>query len=194
MITFFCIIISIILLAIILIILSTIKINIKELEITNTKITKFNLQISLKFLNKVQWIKITINKKRMGKLKNNKKLEIINKILKTRILEKYKNIKPVVKKEWKQILKQLNKVEIEKLELKAKIGMENAATTAISIGIISAIFGVILAKKIANPKYKIEPIYINKNYIYLSVNCIISLKLVHIISVRKELKGKEVYQ
>lgn len=194
MIIFFCIIISIILLSIILILLSTIKINIKELEITNTKITKFNLQICLKFLNRIQWIKITVNKKRIGKLKNSKKLEIINKIVKTKILKKYKDIKPVVKKEWKQILKQLNKVKIEKLKLQVKIGTENAATTAISSGIISAIFGVILAKKIENPKYKIEPIYINKNYIYLSVNCIISLKLVHIISVRKELKRKEVYQ
>ena len=126
-------------------------------------------------------------------MKSGTKLKLFNKILDTKILRKYKNAGKIFQKDWKHILKELNKFNIEKIQLETKIGTENAACTAIITGVLSAILGIILARKASNPQYKIEPIYVSKNYIYLSINCIIAIELVHIINMNKRI-GKEVYQ
>ena len=94
MIVFF-IILGIILLTILFIICSTLKINIKELEIANKKIIKFNVKLTLNLFNRIAWLKITINKDRINKLKGSNKLKIINNILKTKILKDYQDIKAI---------------------------------------------------------------------------------------------------
>jgi len=193
MVIFFIVLISIIIVSTVLIVYSTLKIDIKEFILMNTKIEKFNIVISLNLFNKIKWIKLKIDNKRVNKLKGSSKLKTLNKILDTKILRKYKNAKQILAKDWKHILKELNKFEIEKVNIKSKIGTENAATTAIITGTILSILGIIFARKVANPKYKIEPVYTDKNYIYLSINCIVAIKLVHIINMNKKL-GKEVYQ
>ena len=88
----------------------------------------------------------------------------------------------------------LQRIEIPKITVKAKLGTENPALTAFVVTIISSLLGIILVKKTDHPKYEIEPIYTNQNYVFLSINCIFKIKLVHIINIIKELKGKEVYQ
>ena len=190
---FFVVIFVIIITSMLLVLYSTLKFNIVELELINTKVVKFKLIISLALFNKINWLRLTIDNNENNKVKDNVKTFIINKILNTKILQKYKNIQKVLTSDSKKIRKVLDKIEIEKLELKAKIGTENAAITAITTGTISAIISIILARKVSNLKYLIEPEYINKNYIYLSLNCIIGIKVVHIINMRKELKRKEVY-
>ena len=94
MIVFF-IILGIILLTILFIICSTLKINIKELKIANKKIIKFNVKLTLNLFNKIPWLRITINKDRINKLKGSNKLKIINNILKTKILKDYQDIKAI---------------------------------------------------------------------------------------------------
>ena len=71
---------------------------------------------------------------------------------------------------YKELLKN---IDIEQIELYLQIGTENAAITAILVGIISSFIGIILKK----PKYQITPIYINKNLLKLELNCIISIYL-----------------
>lgn len=187
--TVFFIILGISILIILLIICSYLKINIKEFEILNTKIIKLNLTISLNLFNKIAWLKLTLNQKKIKKLQNSKKLAILNKILKTRIIKDYKNVKEIVIKDWQQILKKIGKLDVERLKLKTVIGTENAAVTAYLTGIVSAVLGIIFARGMPKIEYLVEPTYREKNHMFLSINCIITLNLVHIINIRKKLKG-----
>lgn len=77
---------------------------------------------------------------------------------------------------YKELLQNIN-VDIEQIELYLQIGTENAAITAILVGIISGIIGILVKK----PKYKVTPIYINKNLLKLELNCIISIYLMQYI-------------
>jgi len=187
----FFIIFAIIVIGTLLILCSKLIIDVKEFEVVNKKVEKFKIVISLALIGKIKWLKITIDNNRMQKLKNNAKTNFLNKLLDTKILKKFKSIGKI--KEWKQVLKQLKKWSIENVKINASIGTENPAVTAITVGTISAILGIILAQITKTPQYEIKPIYKDKNYIYLSINCIISIKLVHIINMNKKL-GKEVYQ
>ena len=179
--------------AIILIRFSTLKIDIKQFILINKKVEEFNVVISLNLFNKIKWLRIKLDNERVKKLRGSARLKAFNKILDTKVLRKYKNAKQILIKDWKHVIKNLNEFEIEKIKLISKIGTESPAITAISTGIISSILGIILTRKTLNPKFKVEPVYVNKNYLYLSINCIIKIKLVHIININKKL-GKEVYQ
>jgi len=194
MITFFFIVLGIIIFIKLLVRFSTLRIDIKELEILNKKINKFKIKLSLNLFNKIQWIKITIDKNRIKKLKNSKRLQAINKVLNTSLIKKYNNIRMVLVKQWKQILKQLKTTQLEKFSLEAVIGTERADITAYTTSAILIILPILLCRNTSDLSYKVKPVYINRNYIYVSLNCIFSLKLVHIISVKKELKRKEVDQ
>ena len=192
--TVFLIIILLTALSIIIITSSTLRIDIKELEIINTKIIKFTIIINLLAFNKLKWIAIRLDKDRIEKVRKNMKITIINKILDTKILKKYRNIEKVMIKDWKQILKKSNNIKIEEAEIKLQIGTENPVITAYTVAILSTILSIILARKMKEPKYEIKPVYIDKNYLHLFLKGIISVKLVHIINMKKELERKEVYQ
>lgn len=185
------IIISIIILLPLLILFSSLKIDIKEFELINKKINKFQLVISLALFNKFKWLKLKLDNDRISKVSKKMKKDIFNKLLDSRILTQYKSINETLIKEWKQILQ---KMDLEKINFNLKLGTEEADLTAYLIGIISALTGILLTRHSSKSKYLIEPIYEDKNYIYLSINCIIAIKLVHIINMRKVFKEKEVYQ
>lgn len=192
--TVFLIIILLIALSIIIITSSTLRIDVKELEIINTKIIKFKIIINLLAFNKIKWIGIRLDKYRIEKVRKNMKITIINKILNSKILKKYKNMEKIIIKDWKQMLKNLNNIKIEEVEIRSQIGTENPVITAYTVAILSTILSIILARKMKAPKYEIEPVYIDKNYLHLFLKGIISVKLVHIINMKKELERKEVYQ
>lgn len=77
---------------------------------------------------------------------------------------------------YKELL-QIIDIDLRKIDLNLEIGTEDAAFTAILSGIISAILGVFLRK----PKFKVVPIFLNKNFIKLKLNCIFSVKLMQYI-------------
>lgn len=193
MVIFFSILVFLIVTSIILIRFSSLKIDVKELVVINKNVEKFKVIISLNLFSKIKWLKLTLDNEKIKKIRGSGKLKAFNKILDTKVLRKYKNARQMLIKDWKHILKNLNKLEIESVSIESKLGTENAAITAISTGIVSAVLGIILPRKTSNLQYKIEPIYINRNYIYLSINCIIAVKLVHIININRML-GKGVYQ
>lgn len=193
MVIFFIILLTIIGISTLLITCSNLKLEIKKFILINKKVEKFELIISLNLFNKIKWLRLKLDNKRVKKIRGSTKLKVLNKILDTKVLRKFKDARKILAKDWKHILNEVNEFDIEKIQLESKIGTENAAITAIITGALSAILGIILARKASNQQYKIEPIYINKNYIYLSINCIIGIKLVHIINMNKRL-GKEVYQ
>ena len=185
------IIISIFILLTLLTICSNLKIDIKELELINKKINKLQLVVSLELFNKFKWLKLKLDNDRVNKISKKMKIDLFNKLLNSRILTQYKNINSKLISEWKEIFQKMN---LEKINLYLKLGTEDASLTAYLIGIISAFAGIFLSRKVSRCKYLIDPDYSNKNYIYLSINCIISIKLVHIININKVFKEKEVYQ
>ena len=145
-----------------------IKFHIKEFEFQNNKIKRIKIIISLNLFNKFDILKIKLNSEKIKKIfnKSNKKIKI-----------EIEGVKYVIQKTY-----------IENISITAKMGTKNTTTTAILVGISSSVLAIILARKVKYSKYSIEPIYQDKNYIYLSINCIFKIKLVHIINIIKKLR------
>lgn len=173
-------------LCIILIIFSTIRIDIQKLNFNNEKlIDKFEycFFINLYFLDKIKFFEVMINEERIKKL--NQKMNIETKIRHIDF-NKVKNDLPS-RKELKEAVKKLQ-INLDEFNLNLQIGTSDLIiTSAIVTGIASAL-GIILAKVIKNYddqkyRYKIIPAYKNKNMVNLSFDCIIKVKMIHIISI-----------
>lgn len=142
-----------------------IKIFIDELEVENFEINKADIIIKFGIL------KFKLNKEKLKKIISNNKSKIKLEV-----------------NDFKEIIK---KIEIPKLNINAKFGTGEPNSTAFFVAIVSSIIGIALARKIENPRYTIEPVYGDMNYIFLSINCIFEIKLVHIINIFIKLKWKE---
>ena len=81
-----------------------------------------------------------------------------------------------IKLDYKQLLEKID-IYFEKIDLNIQLSTEDAALTAILTGIISAGLGIILKK----PKYEVIPIFSNKNFLKLKLDCIFSLHLMQYI-------------
>ena len=145
-----------------------IKIKNKNFEINKkgTIIIRFNI------LNKINLFKFTTNINQFELQESRNKYDKIkNHIVKN------DNIKI------KDIQKKL-KLKYENIKLNIEIGEENAAITAVLTGVISSIVSVIIGKYFSDIKqinWNVQPMY-NINILKLSLNCIISVKLIHIIN------------
>lgn len=114
--------------------------------------------------------KVKLFKKDVKKMKQpNLKLE--NKDIDIRI---FKNRE--LKINYKELLQNID-IDIKKINLYAQIGTQDAAITAILVGLLSSILGIVLK----NPKYQIYPIYSNKNLLKVKIECIISIYLMQYI-------------
>ena len=142
-----------------------IKICIDELEVENFEINKSDIIIKFGIL------KFKLNKEKLKKIISNNKSKIKLEV-----------------NDFKEIIK---KIEIPKLNINAKFGTGEPNSTAFFVAIVSSIIGIALARKIENPRYTIEPVYGDMNYIFLSINCIFEIKLVHIINIFIKLKRKQ---
>ena len=200
----FFVIITIALVCIIVIFNSSFKLSISKLKIdTENGNIDYEIKFGLYFMKKIRIIGLKLNKDKQEKIKRKiQKLQnskLIKKLSKTSIkkiplkLEKklereilFNNIKPL--KLAKIIFKNL-KIEILKFKMNLQIGLEDVIITSSLITIISVIVPIILRltnkyiKNINNYRYKILPIYGNKNVLKLDLDCIINLKLVHIINI-----------
>ena len=168
----------IVLLSTIRIEIDNVKLKIFEEQLKKSKIIfDYELHIGLYFLGKIKIVKIKINKQILNKINIKEKIST----------ESIKKIKREAKKnkELKKVIKKLN-IEISKLDLKLELDtpdvlITTGLVTTISI-IASIIFGkLIKARKFNEYKYKIIPLYNNKNMLNLEINCIINIKIVHII-------------
>ena len=154
-----------------------IKVEIENFEI---KIKNKNFDLNK---NGIVIIKFNVlNKINLFKIKTN-----IDKFQLPESKNKYDKIKNHVVKndniKIKDIQKKL-KLKYENIKLNIEIGEENAAITAILTGVISSIVSVIIGKYFSDIKqinWSVQPMY-NINILKLSLNCIISVKLIHIIS------------
>ena len=189
---FFYTIIFAIILFMIFIILSTIKIRIENLLMTNMseipqkQQPNYHITFSLYLFNRVKWFSISINRLKMQKLYSKIQLDKID-------------IKKIEKDFSFQDLKLLKKIKpnVSLLNLELKIGTEDAILTSFIVFLISTGISILLPhviKRYDKNKYKylITPLYFQKNLYQIKLNCIIEIKLVHIINIIYTLlkKGK----
>ena len=133
-----------------------------------------NFKVIFKFniFKKINYFKFTINN---DKLKKYNARHSFDKIIKQIIKDKNSKIK-----ESKSNKKNL---KIEKLDLRIDIGIEDAALTAMVTGIGAIILSILIGKNVNNSsenEWNINPVY-NNSVLKLDLNCIISIKLIHII-------------
>ena len=172
------------LLTITVIILSTISIRIEEFKASNfNECGKLKIDYKVFFelflLNKLKIFSIKIDKELVNKLNVKQKMKNIN----------FKQVKTDMPspKELKELINKLQ-VRVDKLNLKAEIGTIDVIITSAIITILASVIGIGFAKVIKKYdkekyNYEIYPIYQNKNLIKLNLNCIIKVKMVHIIFV-----------
>ena len=179
---------------VLIIIFADLRLNIKNLEVISTPQglqPKYDIAIELYTFKNIKLFNL--------KLKNDKKSNLLkSKFFKER-LEKIKNSKTFSKKEEWEILREVfkllrKKLKIETFKLKINIDTEDVLVTSYLVGIISAVVPNILRNHIenSNPKkimWKIVPLYKNKNYVYLELSSIISIKIVHISNMLKIVGG-----
>ncbi len=181
MLVFFIIILSIIVINLI-IILSTLRLNILDININNiNKQKKMHYEIKIKvqlyFLNKIKIASIYLDNSKIKKYNILKNIKQINIKQVEKFALDYKEILGIIK---------TLQIKLKNLDLVLQIGTIDVIITSIIVGFISAIIGIILphiveSKKVSNCKYKIEPLYHMQNVIKMNLNCIIEIKVVHII-------------
>lgn len=147
--------------------------------------TDYKVSIRIYILGKIKVLDKQIkkenlkNQKRLKKLQE--KLKLQNKKNNSFKVNNLKNIKRA-------------KIKIKKTDLNIKIDTKNAATTAVLTGFFYTIISNFISyffQAEGNVKYKVEPIYQNKNKISLSFDGIFEINLIHIINTYKVLKGKD---
>lgn len=165
-------------------ILSTIKITVKKVQllIYEKEYVKssikfdYEVYISLHFLN-IEIFKIKIDKEKLRKLNIQEKL-------KPKQIENLKNKMPN-KNETKDLIKKL-KIKLQNFNLNIEINTPDVMITTGSVAVLSTIISIILSKTISKRnykscKYKVTPLYTDKNILKIDFNCIIKVKIVHII-------------
>ena len=185
----FFILLLLVLLLFFLITLSTLKITIDNLYITNMSkqsnkktIKDYCFLIELFLFGKIKIFSSKITDEKIQRI--NKKLNIKNRIQNFNLKKLKGNFK--LDKQTKEFLKEANIINISKFNLNLEIGTENVIFTSFLITTISTFISIILSRTlekeaIEDLKYKILPIYYNQNLIKINLDCIISLKIVHII-------------
>ena len=182
----------------IMIIFITIKINfeIQTLQIsTNEKPhlnKKYQIKIVIYTLGFIPILKIKLNNQKIKKIINNQKIKEKIKQQETKIIENKANID----KELITSLKNI-KTEVKEINLKIRIGTENASLTAFTIPVISTFIAIFLSKQIKkyNDKqvFLVEPVYLDKNLLNIEISSIFQIKMIHIINticiVNKKRKG-----
>lgn len=165
---------------IILIIVSTLHIQIKNLSVSNMKSknkAEYAIIISLYVGNKIKWIRFNLNDKKMKKMYSKIQLEKLD-------FQKFK--KDFKMKDLKQLPKL--KPKISYLNLEANLGVIDPTTTSFLVAIIATIISLLLpylatGLKEENYIYNIKPLYYNQNLYKVNLDCIIEVKMVHIINV-----------
>lgn len=81
-----------------------------------------------------------------------------------------------IKINYLELIQNIN-IDIKNIDLNVNIGTEDAGITAILVGILAGILGIIIKK----PKYQILPIYANRNLLKINLNGIFTIYLMHYI-------------
>ena len=163
-----------------LIIASTLHIQIKNLSVSNMEpknTNEYAIIFSLYLGNKIKWIWFRLNDKKVRKMYSKMQLEKLD-FKKFRKDFKVKDLKELPKLQPK----------ISYLNLDANLGVISPVTTSFLVATISSIISIALPYLATSLKkeryiYNIKPLYYNKNLYKINLNCIIEIKMVHIINI-----------
>lgn len=165
--------------------LSNLEIEIKNFyfnsnNIKGKKLENYLIYLKLKIFKKLTWLKLTINDKRVSKIKKSKTIKI--KILKRILLKNKIEILNI------ESIKYTKELEINKFNLKIKIDLIDSIITSLSVAVISTLISILLANTInkynkEKYNYVVTPLYKDSVKIIIDLNCIINVKMVHIINV-----------
>ena len=204
MVLFFLVLFFIIIFTIFIFLNSSFKLSVNKLIIdTEKKKYDYEFKFGLYFINKIRIIGFKINKERIEKIKkeikqleNSKTSKLLSKIDIDKISSKLeKKLKEQIRKNDINILKIIKiilknlKLQTLKYKMNLQLGIEDVALNSILIAVISSFISIILRLTVKDIKnynnyfYEILPIYGKRNIIKLNLNCIINLKLVHIINI-----------
>ncbi len=178
----------ILLLNLILILFGSIKLKAENVKISNVSIYHYDfvIKIGLFLFNKYKVFEYVIDKNKIkGK---NIYSKVKSKLLTRELFSELRQI------DLFGILKEL-KTNIEVINLSLKLGTESVILTSILVSLISSFVCLFLSRSIKRFDikkhfYEILPVYKNKNNFELFLNCIIDVKLVHIIYVIFRLKKR----
>ena len=81
-----------------------------------------------------------------------------------------------IKINYLELIQNIN-IDIKNIDLNVNIGTEDAGITAILVGLLAGILGIIIKKS----KYQILPIYANRNLLKINLNGIFTIYLMHYI-------------
>ena len=162
--------------------LSNIKLEVKELHITNIEKKlklDFVLNIGVFLFNKFKTINFTIDNVKINNLLKSGKID----------MKKLKENK-AANKDILEVLKSSD-FKIEYFKLEGYFATFNTALSALLLAGLNAIIPIIIANKIEG-KYinTVEFLNINDNVVNINLNCIINLKIVNIINILHYLKKK----
>ena len=78
-------------------------------------------------------------------------------------------------------------MKMEELDLNIEMGAENPVATAFLVAGIASGLSILLGSKVRQEnsrkyRYKITPMYIQRNFFKMQLNCIIAVKMVHIMN------------
>lgn len=171
-------IICILIFLVLLITFSTIRIQVENFEASNIENMKkpknYKIKIALYLFNKIKWIWISLDDKKIQKISQKSKWNEVD-------IKKYVDVKDI------KLVKKLSP-KISFLSLKVKLGTFDILTTTYLVAILSTFIAVLLPYTIKKYKkenyyYEILPVYSDKNLYEIKLNCIIEEKMVHIISI-----------
>lgn len=170
-------------LTMLLLALSNIQIELKQLHISNIKgklKLKVILNLSILLFNRVKILKISIDNKKIIKILKSGKVNFSN-----------VNISKESKKIIKKFLKS-DAVMIETLNINGYFSTFNNVLSGIIFSISNALIPILISKKLEGSRYNNNVSFLNQNQniINISINCIISIKIVNIINTLYLLKKK----
>lgn len=169
------------------ILFSTLNIRVEKLYFSNQSLEKLKwnyfIVLELSLFGMIKAIKLKIDTKRVEKIL--KKRNIKEKVKEIN----FKQIKQDLpdKEEQVKLMKRL-KIKLEEFHFVLELGTKDVLITSAIIAFLSSALGIAIARVIKQYKeekyeYKMIPVYQNKNIINLNLNCIIQVKMVHIICI-----------
>lgn len=165
---------------VLILLLSSLEIEINSLSYNSEKkdLADYLAYMRIKMFNRVTVTKIRIDNKRMKKKINSKVLDSILKKI---------DRKEILKKEHIRNIKNLD-LRIEVLNLYMELCTSDCIFTSFGVTLISSVISILLARNIEkydNKKYMyvIKPKYTEKPSIKIKLNCIINVRIVHIMNV-----------
>lgn len=176
--------------------ISTLEIEIKDLWFDSdnkkqSKLINYLFCFKLKFLNKITLFKIKIDRERVKRIENSRifKSKFFSKFSKYTTIEEFveKNKDKIFRYNNIKYIKDIN-IEFKKLNLYMQICTTDSIFTSFLVAIIASTISIMLARNIkqydkSKYDYVIIPKYEDRASFKIKLNCIIGIKIVHIMNV-----------